>query len=138
MRAPRSLGWLDYALPHWYYVGLTLLLMLNVAAWIRRGRTAVDTAQGPRTTLVWSFALVYAVAITTSMWWQLPGAAQMLQGRYFLPCVAAMGLWLEHDRTWLRRLLFAWLALMNVAFVDATVARYYADGWSGLWAALPW
>lgn len=131
-----KMGWLDYALPAWYYVGLTVLLLANLAT---RRRASAREAHTPAhaATLVYAFALAYAAAIVGAMWWQLPDAATLLQGRYFLPCIAALGLWLDHDRRPLRMALLAWLVAMNVAFIPATVERYYADGWAGLWAALP-
>jgi hypothetical protein len=126
-----KLGWLDYALPHWWYIGLTLLLLANLHA-RRRGAAGPGQAVG-----VAAFSVVFPPIVAGALWWKLPNAAMMLQGRYFLPSVAGFGSWLDHDRPWLRAGLFGWLIGMNVAFVQATVVRYFADGWGGLWASLP-
>lgn len=128
-----KMGWLDYALPAWWYLGLTALLAAN--AW-RARRSPVRLVPRPTRDVWAAFAVALFVATVAVMWMNFPHTVR-LQGRYFLPCSVGLALALDHDRPGLRTSLFVWLAAMQVAFVGATVTRYYEDGWRGLFAALP-
>jgi hypothetical protein len=126
------LGWLDYELDTVWYVAL-LVLVITIAIVVRR-RTP-EEARFTRFT-AW-LGVSYFVLMTIGEYAYLPTMGYNFQGRHLLPaCLAFSGLVL-HGNAYARWTLLAFLALMNVMLMHATVVRYFNGDLACLWASLP-
>jgi hypothetical protein len=126
-------GYLDYRLPYAWYALVSLPTFAGLVTVLRRPR-AIPT-------ITWYALLLFAVYATLLVAVQvlLVGSIGLvLQGRYFLPAGLAVPLLALAAGRWPAR---AQLALVAVGVAWAwhlSVMRYYADGWAGWLASLPW
>jgi Predicted membrane protein (DUF2142) len=128
-----KLGWLDYQLAGGWYALLWLLVLTNLACVVWRPRR-------PLTFAVFGAAvfLAYVGATLAGEYGFLSQAGFQLQGRYFLPAIAGLlAIALSHHVAPARYALLAGVIVVNLLLMQRTVTRYYADGWSGVTAALP-
>ena len=128
-----KLGWLEYQLAGGWYALLWLLVLANLACVVWRPRR-------PLTFAVFAAAvfLAYGGATLAGEYGFLSQAGFQLQGRYFLPAVIGLlAIALSHHVAPARYALLAGLIVVNLLLMQRTVTRYYADGWSGFSAALP-
>jgi Predicted membrane protein (DUF2142) len=126
------LGWLDYGLPQPWYLAVLALAGLNAVVALVRPRRPARFAGFAA--LVW---LAFTFVTFAGEYHYLDVAGYTFQGRYLLPVASAFAVVLWHDRVWLRRALIGVVAVVNLLLADATISRYYADRWTGLWRALP-
>lgn len=125
-------GWLDYHLAWPWYAALFALVCVSAACVLVRPH---------RSTRVAWFAAIVGVAFTAvtfaGEYHYLDVAGYTFQGRYLFPVALAFGVVLWHDVALVRRALLAGIVIFHVGLVDATVTRYYAERWAGVWQALP-
>lgn len=127
------LGWLDYQLAGGWYVLIWLLVMLNLACVIWRPRRPLTFAIFAATIFV-----AFGGATLAGEFSFLSQAGFQLQGRYFLPpIVGLLAMALSHRVAPARYALLATVIVMNLLLMQATVTRYYADGWAGFRQSLP-
>ena len=149
-----KLGWRDYHLPLIWYALLFALLAVNAALMARAlwktrggrgvrggGARPVESEAQPVTSFVIFTAAVFAgyvVLMAFGEYRYLPMAGENFQGRHLLPASIGLAGLVSHDEAWARRLLIGYLAIMNVAFMHASIVRYFGGNWSAFWQSLPW
>jgi hypothetical protein len=125
-------GWLDYFLAWPWYAAIFALVCVSA--------TCVLVRPHRPTRFAW-FAAIVGVTFTAvtfaGEYHYLGIAGYTFQGRYLFPVALAFGVVLWHDVAPVRRALLVGLFIVHVALVDATVTRYYAERWAGVWQALP-
>lgn len=135
-----KLGWRDYHLPLIWYGLLWALIALNGSLTVR----ALWTNRSRREPSIQSFVIFaaavfvgYIVLMAFGEYHYLPVAGLNFQGRHLLPvCIGLAGVVL-HDTVWARRSLVGYLALMNLAFMHASVVRYFGGSWALFLQSLP-
>jgi hypothetical protein len=128
-----TLGWLDYQLAGGWYAVIWILVLINLACVAWRPRR-------PLTFAVFAAAvfLAFGAATLAGEYGFLTQAGYQLQGRYFLPAfVGLLAITLSHRVAPARYALLAGVIVVNLLLMQRTVTRYYADGWTGFSAALP-
>lgn len=126
------LGWLDYQLNDlWYYALLALIIVLAVM--IRR-RT---TEEASLTRFMAWLGVSYFALMTIGEYSLLGSAGYNFQGRHLLPAGLAFSGLVLHENRYGRWTILGFLAVMHVLLIQASVTRYFTDGWTGLWASLP-
>jgi hypothetical protein len=127
------LGWLDYALPTWWYIVMLVVVLFGAIAAAQR--TTGETRRFAGFAVL--FALGYFACMTVGEYWYLPMAGYNFQGRHLLPaCIGFAGLVMSdsHIARWTAA---GWLTLINVMLMHASIVRYFGGDWGVFLASLP-
>jgi hypothetical protein len=127
-------GWADYRAPEAVYLAIGALWLANAAVFVRGYRRAPERH---RLLAFAVFAAVFTVAVLAGEYLTFQRFGPVVQGRYFLPVALGFAVVVCHPRAALRRAFVALLAASSLYGVQLTVDRYFADGWSGAFRALP-
>jgi uncharacterized membrane protein len=134
------LGWVDTALPHWYY---SVSIGALVCAWLAPGNGRpyrVPAAIG----LVTFALMLVAIGVALFVSWTDPGKSTIdgLQGRYMLPVLPLLA-WASpiyradvarvFSPTWLVVVVFP---LVSISVLPGTIMSRYYESWSQMGAAL--
>jgi hypothetical protein len=127
-----QLGWLDYHAGFTSYWLVAAAVSTNLACIVWRP----DSWQSAGWYLGLSW-IAFAVVTFAGEYWYLREAGYTFQGRYLFPASIGAGALFCHRVPAARYGLLAMLAALNLVLAQATVTRYFVDGWSGVWQSLP-
>jgi len=125
-------GWLMVALPGWAYVGFALIIILSIVGWAKGWSGAKKKIKTIHIFLSVAFFLYVATIFTFDVWTYLLSHNFVVQGRYLLPILPILILFLvgglaNYSRTWTNRLVGAIIIFFVISQIAlfSSIANYY-------------